>query len=361
MWKAAIRAVKTSDDNWIEHNRKAFRHFFSSENEKPAGKLSENALRHHYQEGLFKIFLGKNYRGSAISLNKGSKYIENATVLDPNWGWLLAIGTGGAYFADYIKPEIARHYFSPEEALVAGSGKPNGVAVKTTKNKWLVNGSWSYCSGSEQATLFTAVTSKKGKISAFILPVEQAQIKRDWNAPGLDLTCSHTLIAENAEIPRDHFFDLMQDPRPSDYPISTFPFMLFARVCFVPVMVGTARAFLMEAEHYLQMKKTVWKEFQPERFEFVRNRLKENTGLINGMSSEFYQLVELSWKGHLEGKDIYEAEVSQKGLSLAEFCYNTSAAIIPKLGMAVLEQEQPLWQLWQDMQTAYQHMAFHRY
>lgn len=361
MWKAAIQAVKTSDQTWITRNRRNFSHFFQEENEEPAGKLGEAALSHHYQEGLFKMFLAKEYHGQELSLPKGSRWIENFALLNSNWGWLIAIGVGGAYFAGYMSPGIAGKYFLPKEALISGSGKPGGTALSTSGGSSLVNGSWRYCSGSEQASLFTAVTKKDQKISAFILPVQQARIERDWNAIGLDLTCSHTVIAENTEIPGDHFFDLMQEPSSSDYPLSSYPFMGFAQVCFVPVVVGITRAFWMEVEDFLENKQEVWEEFQPHRYEYVKASLEEHTSHIFTMKSTFYAAVEKSWSSHMESHDPEESEVSESGRLLAEYCYQTTSALIPKLGMSVLKKEHPLQELWQDLQTAYQHMVFHSY
>ena len=361
MWKAAIQAVKSSDDNWIVKNRNLFHQFFEDENDSPLGKLREAALEFHYEEKLFKLFLSRIHNGLELPLDQGSKWIENCSILNPNWGWLMAIGVGGAYFADYIPTEIVHNYFTPREALVAGSGKPTGTAVRITGERWLVNGYWNYCSGSEHASLYTAVTTKNKKISALILPREQVRIIRDWNAIGLNLTCSHTIQVENASIPENHFFDLTNKPRPSEYPLSTYPFKLFAQVCFIPVVTGITRAFLLESENLLELKKTQWKKFETDRYEYLRNRIKEYSVAIADLKSKFYHLVEQSWKDHLEGGDINEKEVSDRGVFLANYCYTTVAAIVPELGMGVLEKEHPLQRLWQDLQTAYQHSVFRRW
>ena len=361
MWTAAINAIKDNDAEWISKNRLAFTAFFAASNEEPKGKLNEAALKAHYNSRLFKIFLPTSLDGLELPLHTGSRWIENASALDGNWGWLLAIGVGGAYFADYMSPAVAEEYFFTEDALVAGSGKPDGTAVETESGNRIVSGSWSYCSGSEQASLFTAVTNTGSGITAVILQVEQVRIHRDWNAIGLPLTCSHTISVEEQEIPRDHFFDLSKPPTPSHYPLASYPFMLFARACFVPVVTGISRAFWLEVSEFFNTRKAIWKKYQPERLDLVAEKIRNYTETMEVLRSGFYKSLESSWEHHLLGKDILEQEVTHKGLTLATFCFNSCSEILPKLGMQVLEKEHPLQLLWQDLQTARQHSVFHPY
>lgn len=361
MWVPAIEAIKTGNLSWIENNRKAFVLFFSEENLEYRGKLNSKALEYHYRERLFKIFLSRDYNGLELPLDTGSKWIENAATLEPNWGWLLAIGVGGAYFADFMPEEIANKYFSPENALVAGSGKPSGEALKIADGNWQVNGSWSYCSGSEQASLFTAVTLKENVPTAFILPVKNGKIHRDWNAIGLPLTCSHSISAKAAEIPEDNFFNLGSTPRKSGYPLGNYPFLLFALSCFVPVIVGISRAFWMETGDYLKKKESLWQQYQPERWKYIS---KKQRHFIEGqeiLKRKFYALQENSWRSLLKNEDIGEKELGAQGLKLAEFCFNSCSSVMPELGMEVLDKSNPVQRLWQDLQTAFQHMIFHQF
>ncbi|MDT0644672.1 hypothetical protein RM553_17665 [Zunongwangia sp. F363] len=360
MWEQAISAVQNEDVKWLKDNSDSFREFFRRENLMEKGKLSPEALEMHYRHGLFKMFLSKSYGGLEIPLHKGGKWIENAAYLDANWGWLLAIGVGGAYFADYLSPETAQKYFNPPEALVAGSGKPSGNAEKDG-DSWQVNGSWQYCSGSEQASMFTAVTRRGGKNLAFVLPIEQAEIIRDWNKIGMQLTCSHSIVAKNAEIPPDNFFDLSGQPRDSSYPLASYPFMLFARACFVPVVTGICKSLWDHASELMESRKEDWQNFQPGRYEYLLQQKKEFLHRNRHLSSHFYKSLRKSWQNHTEGKPVLEKQVSKLGLDLAEYQYTSSAAIIPKLGMQVLEKDHPIQEKWQNLQTAYQHMSFQEY
>ncbi len=361
MWKEAILAIKNGDDPWIARNRREFIDFFRNDNEKPQGKLSKNALETHYAEKLYKIYLSCDLNGLELPLHEGALWLERASTLDGNWGWLLAIGVGGAYFADHIPARVASDYFSPREALVAGSGKPDGRAVKCGEKRWELSGSWKYCSGSEQASLFTAVTWREEKVLAVIFSQDQVCLQRDWNAIGLPLTCSHSIVVQNTGIREDHFFDLSTPPRSSNYPLASFPFMLFAQACFVPVITGISRGFWLEVQEYLANKKDIWEVFQPQRYAFIKGKYERYLEKMQELRDAFYELLEKSWKAHLAEEDRAEEELTAKGLELAHYCYETCAEIMPKLGMEVLQKDHPVQESWRNLQTAFQHGVFHVY
>ncbi|SHJ04645.1 hypothetical protein SAMN04488096_107118 [Mesonia phycicola] len=360
MWKNAIAAIKNNDKDWIFKHQSEFSKFFISENVKPTGKLSTEALQAHYQEKLFKLFLPENYNGLALPLTKGAKIIENASILDSNWGWLLGIGVGGAYFADYCEPKTAQKFFSPPEALVAGSGKPTSSIEKQGSN-FLISGEWNYCSGSEQASLFTAVVQKNNKITAFILPTKLGKIKKDWNAIGLPLTCSHTIVAKKAIIPNHYFFDLEKAPRQNKYPISSYSFLAFAMACFAPVISGITQGLCAEIEKFIAQKKDTWQKHQPQRYSYLVEKMDTFQQKQAELILHFYTNLDKSWKNHLNNKENNEEEVINSGRALADFNYSEVGKIIPQLGMQVLHKTNIIQQKYQDLQTAYQHMIFRNY
>ena len=357
MWNEAITAVKQDDISWIENNRRQFGNFFRNENLNAQGHLKESALAYHYQHKLFKMFLEKSLEGLALDLQTGARWIENAARLNGSWGWLLGIGVGGAYFSHYLPETVRMKFFFPKEALIAGSGKPAGEVVKKG-NKWLLNGSWDYCSGSEQASLFTGVTRKDGEISAFILPISKVEIERNWDAIGLDLTCSHRITVVNAEIEEDFFFDLSGQPFSSGYPLSSYSFDLFARACFVPVVTGIATSLWKEVELLRDRKKQIWQQFQPEKYHKIQNTIAEFERSFDDLRNNFYEALTRSWESHLKGKNMNGQGLQKVSLELSAWCYNSSSAIMPLLGMEVVKADHPLQKCWKDLQTAYQHMIF---
>jgi len=360
MWDNAIKAIQENNINWIKENRLDFQQFFKQQNLKPQGKLSRQALEKHYQTKLFKMFLAKNHNGLALNLDKGAKWIENASFLDGNWGWLLGIGVGGAYFADYCTEEIAQKYFTPKEALVAGSGKPCNQATPAARG-YVISGSWKYCSGSEQASIFTAVTIQEGKPKALIIPTHLANIKRDWNAIGLPLTCSHSFEVKEVLIPENHFFDLSKTPRGNDYSFSSYPFLSFAMACFSPVITGITKSLLEDISLFVRQKQVAWKTYQPKRYGLISLKIEEMDTHIKSFSSQFYHQLNKSWKNHLQQQPTLDDDVINTGQRLADYCYEESFKLIPLLGMLAIENNTNIQKQFTDLQTAYQHMVFRKY
>lgn len=357
MWKDAIKAIQTGDKDWIDKNHLDFRKFFQQQNSLEGGKLNEQSLEAHYESGLFKMFVESSLGGLEMDLQSGAKWIENASRLDGNWGWLLAIGAGGAYFSQYLNDDLRNKYFKPREALVAGSGKPAGEA-EPSRELWKVNGSWDYCSGSEQASVFTAVTDKEGTPTAVLLPKDQVDIERNWNAIGLKLTCSHRIIANNVFIPEENFFDLSKKPEIFEYALGSYPFDLFARICFVPVILGICRSLWLEIDKITGEKMAAWKKFQPEKYHKIQHLFSEFEREVELFTAKFYENVGKSWQGHKKKKDLRTKKLQRLSLELSNFCYRKTSQIIPLLGMEVVNQHHPVQVCWQNLQTAYQHMIF---
>ena len=360
MWKEALKAIQNGHNEWIEENHLKFREFFRQENILEGGKLKDGARQEHYSSGMFKMFVESSLGGLEIDLQSGAKWIENASRLDANWGWLLAIGAGGGYFAPYLNENLRNRYFSPEDSLVAGSGKPSGEA-EPSRELYKVNGSWDYCSGSEQASFFTAVTFKEGEATAVILPKDEVEIVRNWNAIGLKLTCSHRIVAHIVFIPEDHFFDLTKTPKNLEYPVGNYPFDLFARVCFVPVVLGVCRSLWLEVYKITNEKMDTWRKYQPDKYRKVQHILSGFEKDLELLTAKFYEIVNKSWQGHKKNKDPHKKKIQKISIELSHFCYKKSSQIIPLLGMEVVDQGHPVQVCWRDLQTAYQHMVFRNF
>lgn len=356
MWVAAVRAIQENKEEWIQDHHLEFKSFFRKSNLKPLGKLDDDALQVHYRNRLFKMYVSPSYNGLGLPLHQGAQWIENAARLDGNWGWLLGIGVGGAYFVDYMDPEIAGKFFTPENALVAGSGMPNGSA-KPVKEGWEINGSWDFCSGCEQASMITAVAEKNGQMVALVMPPEAVEIDPTWDTYGMQFTCSHTVHAKQIKIPENHFFDLSKTPGKSDYPLSKYPFLAFAQVCFAPVVAGIAFSLFWEAQQLLEQKRTAWQKRQPERVTKMMSLIDQFEKQYDQKKVVFYTAVEESWKELIQGKSVGERRVANVSTDWAEYCYRSVATILPYLGMAVLKKNHSIQKMWQNLQVGYQHSS----
>src|SRR5687768_10676146 len=100
------------------------------EQEKTA-TISAATLEFIYQHKLFKLFVPEAFGGRMAGLPEAVRIFEQASFIDGSLGWAVTIGAGGGFFSAYLPPEAAAKLFTPENAVVAGSGHPTGSAIKT--------------------------------------------------------------------------------------------------------------------------------------------------------------------------------------------------------------------------------------
>jgi indole-3-acetate monooxygenase len=334
-----------------------------------SGKLPADALQYIYEHRLFKLFLPETLGGRELPLPEAVEIFEEASQIDGSFGWLVTIGSGGDFFSAYLSEEIASELFSPDNAVIAGSGGITGLA-KPTDGGYLVNGQWQYCSGAHHATIFTgncrieANSGKKEEVLSFTFLPEQVTILEDWRAFGMKGTGSHSIKVENAFVPFNRTFDLQQAPRISDYKIYRYPFFQFAEVSFAAVALGVAGHFLQEAFKSLEENRTRRKDASPERYEFIRKKFEDAHNRVNQVRTEFYVAVNTSWNELETTGQLTEAMqhlVSKSSKKVARITTAVVHEILPFLGMAAVTETSLLNQLFRDLHTVCQHTVLVSY
>src|SRR5687768_9060145 len=87
-----------------------------------ATDLSEEMSGALKELGLFKLWVPKRHGGFELDLPQTLQVYESAATVDGAVGWAVMIGAGGGLFAAYLQPGAAHKLFSPQDAVVAGSG-----------------------------------------------------------------------------------------------------------------------------------------------------------------------------------------------------------------------------------------------
>ncbi len=199
------------------------------------------------QAGLWKLWVPQHLGGRERPVPESLALFREAARLDPVLGWSVAIGTGGGLFAAWLPEAVAETIYTPDEALIAGSGAPTGTA-RPVDGGYRVDGHWRYCSGAPHATWFTAsvmVEAAEGEpaMRAVAMPAGDVVVEDSWDTAALQGTGSHDIRAEAVFVPGDRLFDLFAPPR-IDHPLYRYPFMSIAEASFAAVALGCARGAL---------------------------------------------------------------------------------------------------------------------
>jgi len=100
------------------------------------------------EHGLFRIWIPQAFEGLELGLPDALRVYEAASRADGSVGWAVMIGSGGGLFAGYLEEGAAREVYSRRDAVVAGSGAPDGRAERVAGG-YQATGRWRYASGAQ--------------------------------------------------------------------------------------------------------------------------------------------------------------------------------------------------------------------
>jgi indole-3-acetate monooxygenase len=215
-------------------------------------RLPQYVVRALVQHGLFRLWIPKRCGGFELGLPEALQIYEAAARIDGSIGWAVMIGSGGGLFAAYLDAATASSIYARPEAVVAGSGAPEGRAFRE-RGGYRVSGCWHYASGAHYATTFTAnclvmeggtlVFGPDGKplIRAMAFEVPQVAILPVWDPTGLRGTGSDDFEVRDAFVPENRSFSVLADAPRETGPLYRLPFGVLTELPVTAVAVGIAR------------------------------------------------------------------------------------------------------------------------
>lgn len=332
-------------------------------NEEIAGTLKEL--------GLFKLWVPKRYGGFELDLPQTLQVYESAATIDGAVGWAVMIGAGGGLFAAYLQPEAAHTLFSPQDAVVAGSGAPNGRAERIDGG-YRATGRWRYASGARYATIFTAncvvtrggnpVLDSTGKplIRAMSFAPSAVTIIPTWNATGMRSTGSHDIEVRDVFIAEDHTFSIFTDPSRESGPLYRLPFDVLTQLPVAAVASGIAGHALsvfaaLAAEKRAARSDTTLADSEMARSVYAQSHARWlNTHLaLHGLASR-------TWEALLSRGPPAAYELAEIASSCALFVSDLQDAVqrVASIsGMNAVANDSAFARAWRDLQTLAAHAS----
>ena len=215
-------------------------------------RLPKYVVRALVQHGLFRLWIPKRCAGFELDLPEALQIYEAAARLDGSIGWAVMIGSGGGLFAAYLDASTANAIYARPEAVIAGSGAPDGRAQRE-RGGYRVSGCWHYASGAHYATTFTAnclvmeggqlVFGPDGKplVRAMAFESPQVAILPVWDPTGMRGTGSDDFEVRDAFVPENRSFSVFTDAPREQGPLYRLPFNVLTELPVTAVAVGIAR------------------------------------------------------------------------------------------------------------------------
>lgn len=324
-------------------------------------RLPEDVLELIYEHQLFKLFTAKELGGKDLDLLDGIKVLQQMSVLDGNFGWLVTIGTGGNAFIPTLNKEVCEKIFSPRNAVIAGSGYPSGIAVKIDGG-YRVTGQWKYCSGADYATTFTmnCFVENEGirtdKIISCSVNCDQVEVLNDWRAMGLKATASHTIRVQDVWVPEEETFQLGIIKNKYGSAVHSFPFGAFAEASFLSVCLGITENFLEETAILVKQRNN--DPSRTERMGAIQFLLMQQQKNFRQLEEQFYLLLNEYWQKHKEGYELTDEELQQfsrMSKDIAAACVDIANSLIRRLGMDAITETSSINRIWRNLYTAAHH------
>jgi len=309
--------------------------------------IPEEVYRWLVRRRYFKLFVPAAFGGIEVSLGEAVQLYEELAEVDGSLAWLVQIGAGGGFFVPSFAPEVAEQLFSPEHAVIAGSGALGGWARRVAGG-YRVTGRWRYASGAQYATLFTAnaVVEGTGEVRAFAFFPEQVQCERDWRALGMRATSSWSFAVDDVFVPEELSFVVGQRRWEPGLAVYRLPFGLFATASIGAVALGLARAYFREMGRY-------------DRPEAVRRELACRRSLLEYAAGLFRagvgQAESAASGGRIEEQHIRRLEwLMRAALQMVRHLF---LEVLPAAGMAAVVEGELLGRIVRDCLTIFQHRA----
>lgn len=163
------------------------------------------------KSGLFHLMVPTELDGGGADMWTTVEVIEELSRADPSTGWsYMANVTGAAIMLTRLGESAVKEIFGQQEpGIIAGMIAPSGKA-EAVDGGWIVNGTFSFASGSGYATWVTggavAETETGPEVIGYVVPREQAECLGNWNVQGLVATGSYDYAVKDLFVPTDFTF-----------------------------------------------------------------------------------------------------------------------------------------------------------
>jgi 3-hydroxy-9,10-secoandrosta-1,3,5(10)-triene-9,17-dione monooxygenase len=161
------------------------------------------------EAGFYRILVPRRYGGYEFGAETFLRVTMALTRGCPSTGWMYCLGAAHALVTGTLFSERAQaELFGSGDFICPATIVPGGTAERTSDGHWLINGEWSYCSGSPYATHFIAhvlASPGDGRAPApmmFIAPRSEWRRLDDWGGQlGLRGSGSHGIRIVDGRIP----------------------------------------------------------------------------------------------------------------------------------------------------------------
>ena len=337
-----------------------------------AGHLAPAVHKALVEHRLFRLWIPRSFGGLQTDLITGLRVVELLARGDGATGWTVMLGAGAGRFAAFLEPDTAAEVFRPEDAFIAGSSAPSGVA-RRVEGGYRVNGRWRYGSGAHHATWFTAncfvhdehgapeqATAGEPLIRAVAVPAAEVTIHRTWLVTGMRGTGSDDFEISDRFVPMDRTFSLAADSAREEGPLYRLPFMSVAELAFGAVSLGIGRRALDEFATLAATKRPTGSTQLLRDDGDIQARYGRAEAAVRAARAYLYHSAERLWSTVAAGDDPPDDQIVDARIAAVDATARCAAAIDRlqrRTGMSSLYSASAFGRAWRDIHAATQNVV----
>jgi alkylation response protein AidB-like acyl-CoA dehydrogenase len=218
-------------------------------------ELPEPVINALVERGLFRMLLPRSLGGGELLPADFVPVIEEIAKADASTAWCLNQASGCSMTAAYLDPEAACEIFGGPRGILAWGPGPGKARI--VKGGYRVSASWSFASGSHNATWLgchVPVVESDGTprlnsddspvIRTMLFPKSSAKMTDIWHVIGLKGTGSDRFSVEDLFVPEQHSVTRDDDSRRENGLLYRFSSLQLYAAGFAGVAMGIARSTL---------------------------------------------------------------------------------------------------------------------
>jgi alkylation response protein AidB-like acyl-CoA dehydrogenase len=320
--------------------------------------------------GLHRMLLSRNLGGAQVSLETGSRALQELARLDPSIGWQMGVQAAIGRLSDYLPEPQARELFLHQDALVVGSVNPTGTAV-AVEGGYRLSGRWGFASGSAHASWLVCAarvtsggavrdTGSGPEIRMLFVPKASVRMLDTWHTLGLrgtgseDYEVEDVFVAGAYTVAQQDMFHAPPARASRGYGISYYDFGLFGSSSTV---LGAARGALREFRRLAAAKKPMAGTSTLAASHTAQERYARAEAQVRAAR---LLLADAAWHAEhfgTDGGDALSATVRLTAATVAELCCAAVTALFTTAGTSSLYASSLLERYFRDVHSAAKHIT----
>lgn len=317
-----------------------------------------------YDQSLFRLLLPEWLGGDDLGLPEALAGFEAAARIDGSFGWAVSLGSAAGLLARSFEREAAEEIFGPRDAAVAGSLMVGPASL--SGEGFQVSGHWSFASGSQFATWFTAncmIGSGRATVAyagqqdlhTVAFPRQRVEIIDTWDVLGMRATSSHDFTVQDEFVPARYSFNQALPARERSL-IQAIPYLVTAGLAIAAIPLGVARHAIDEFVEFAATKQVGRNTLRD--LSVTRIRLAEAEVALRSARALLNREVRDAWESVSAGGTLdshRQALLAACMVHAAEGAARAIDMLFPLAGMAPLYAGSALGRCWRDVHTIRQH------